>query len=53
MAKEDALEKLVTLEERMRAIKGTSLYDPTKATEMCLVPNMVILKKFRVLEFVK
>jgi len=53
MAKEDGLEKLVTLKERMRAIEGTSLYDPVKADEMCLVPNVVIPKKFRVLEFVK
>jgi len=37
----------------MRAIKWNNLYDPIKATEMCLMPNMVIPKKFRVPKFVK
>ena len=53
MVKENGLENLATLEERMRAIEGTNLYDPIKATEMCLVPNVVIPKKFRVPEFIK
>lgn len=50
---EDGLKKLAVIEERMRAIKWNNLYDPIKAAEMCLVPNMVIPKKFRVLKFVK
>jgi hypothetical protein len=50
---EDGLEKLAAIEERMRAIKWNNLYDPIKATEMCLMPNMVIPKKFRVPKFVK
>jgi hypothetical protein len=37
----------------MGAIERSSLYDLIKATKMCSVPNMVIPKKFRVLEFVK
>jgi len=53
MVKENGLENLVTLEERMRAIEGTNLYDPIKATKMCLVSNVVIPKKFRVPEFIK
>jgi hypothetical protein len=53
MIKEDDLKKLATLEQRMRAIERTSLYDLINATKMCLVPNMVIPKKFRVPEFVK
>jgi hypothetical protein len=32
----------------MRAFEGIRLYDPIKAAEMCLVPNVVIPKKFRV-----
>jgi len=44
MVKEDGLEKLVALEKKMRAFKGTNLYDPIKVVEMCLVPNMVIPK---------
>jgi hypothetical protein len=50
---EDGLEKLAALEERIRAIKGNNLYNPIKAIEMCLVPIIVIHKKFRVPEFVK
>jgi hypothetical protein len=42
IVKEDDLEKLATLEQRMRAFEGTSLYDLIKAAEMCLVHNMVI-----------
>jgi len=53
MVKENGLENLAILEERIRAIEGTNLYDPIKATEMCLVPNVVISKKFRVPEFIK
>jgi hypothetical protein len=37
----------------MRAIEGNNLYDPVKAAEMCLVPNVVIPKKSRVPQFVK
>jgi hypothetical protein len=47
------LEKWTALEDRVRAVEGNHLYDPVKAAEMCLVPNVVIPKKFRVLEFVK
>ena len=50
---ENGQEKLAALEERMKAIEGNSLYDPVKAAEMCLVPNVVIPRKFRVPEFVK
>jgi len=47
------LEKWAALEERVRAVEGNHLYDPVKAAEMCLVPNIVIPKKFRVPEFIK
>jgi hypothetical protein len=53
MVKEDGLNKLVALEQMMRAFEGIRLYDPIKAAKMCLVPNVVIPKKFRVPEFVK
>jgi hypothetical protein len=46
-------EEWTALEERIRAIEGIRLYDPIKAVEMCLVPNIVIPRKFRVPEFVK
>ena len=41
------------LEARIRAIEGADLYDPVKTVEMCLVPNVVVLKKFRILDFIK
>jgi hypothetical protein len=53
VVKEDGLDKRVALEQRPRAFEGTSLHDHIKAAEMCLVPNVVIPKKFRVPEFVK
>ena len=45
--------KMATLEARIRAIEGVDLYDPVRAAEMCLVPNVVVPKKFRVPEFIK
>jgi len=48
MVKEEGLEKWTALEERIRAVEGIRLYDPIKAVEMCLVPNIIIPKKFRV-----
>ena len=53
MIGDEGLEKWDALEERVRAVEGNNLYDPVKAAEMCLVPNIVIPKKFRVPEFVK
>jgi len=35
------------------AFEGSSLHDYMKAAEMCLVPNIVISKKFRVPKFIK
>ena len=34
-------------------MKGNDLSDPVRVVEVCLVPNIVIPQKFRVLEFVK
>jgi hypothetical protein len=53
MVKKDDLKKWAALEQRMKTFKGINLYDPIKVVEMCLVPNVVILKKFRALKFVK
>jgi len=44
---------MVALEQRPMAFEGTSLHDHIKVVKMCLVPNVVIPKKFRVLEFIK
>jgi len=53
MVKEEGLEKWIALEKRVRAVEGNHLCDLVKASKMCLVPNVVIPKKFRMLEFVK
>jgi len=53
MVEEKGLEKWTALEERIRAIEGNHLCDLVKAVNMCLVPNVVIPKKFRVPEFIK
>ena len=39
-------DKMVALEARIRAIEGVDLYDLVQAVEMCVVPNVVALKKF-------
>jgi hypothetical protein len=46
-------DKWTALEERLRAVEGNDLFDPIRAAEVCLVPNIIIPKKFRVPEFVK
>jgi len=46
-------DKWTTLEERLRTVEGNDLFDLVRVAEVCLVPNIVILKKFRVPEFVK
>ncbi|XP_073261632.1 uncharacterized protein [Populus alba] len=46
-------EKIAALEARIKVIEGVDLYDPVRAAKMCLVPNVVVPKKFRVPEFIK
>ena len=46
-------DKISTLEERLRAIEGNDWFDPTRAAEVCLVPNIVVPKDFMVPEFTK
>ena len=41
------------LEAKIRVTEGVDLYDPIWESEMCLVPNVVVPKKFRVPEFIK
>ena len=46
-------DKIEALEARLKVIEGVDLYDPVRAAEMCLVPNVVVAKKFCVHEFIK
>jgi hypothetical protein len=45
--------KIEALEARLKVIEGVDLYDSVRVVEMCLVPNVVVLKKFRVSKFIK
>jgi len=46
-------DKIEALEAIIRVIEGAYLDDLVRAVEMCLVPNVVVPKKFRVPEFIK
>jgi hypothetical protein len=46
-------DKLSALEERLRAVEGNDWFDPMRAAEVCLVPNIIVPKNFRIPEFVK
>ena len=46
-------DKWTALEERIRAVEGNDLSDQVRAAEVCFVPNIVITRKFRMLEFFK
>ena len=47
------LDKISTLEKRLRAVEGNNLIHLVIAAEVCLVPNIMVLKEFRVPDFVK
>ena len=47
------LSKISVLEERLRAVEGNNSIHPVIAAEVCLVPNIVVPKEFRVPDFVK
>jgi hypothetical protein len=46
-------DNIEALEARIKVIIGVDLYDLVQLIEMCLVPNMVVPKKFHVPEFIK
>jgi len=46
-------DNLSALEERLRLVKENDWYNPIRAAEICLVPNIVVLKDFKVPDFVK
>ncbi|KAA0063869.1 Gag-pro-like protein [Cucumis melo var. makuwa] len=48
-----AKQKLDVLEERLRAIEGNNVYGNIDATQLCLVPSLIIPTKFKVPEFDK
>jgi hypothetical protein len=45
--------RLSALEERLRAVEGNDWFDPMRAAEVCLVPNIIVPKNFRIPEFIK
>jgi hypothetical protein len=46
-------DKWVALEERLRAVEGNNLIHPVIVAKVCLVPNIMMPKEFRVLDFIK
>ncbi|TYK05098.1 CACTA en-spm transposon protein [Cucumis melo var. makuwa] len=46
-------QNLDVLEERLRAIKGTDVYENIDATQLCLVPGLIIPVKFKIPKFHK
>jgi len=46
-------DKLFALEERLWTIEGNDWFDPIRAAEVCLVPNITVLKDFRIPKFIK
>jgi hypothetical protein len=38
---------------RLRAVEGNDWFDPMRAVEVCLVPNIIVSKNFRIPEFIK
>jgi hypothetical protein len=45
-------DKLITLKERLRAVEGNNPTDHVLAIEVCLVPNIMVLKEFKVPSFI-
>lgn len=43
----------MALEEQLRPIEGSKAYGSIDQSELCLVSNVVVLKKFKILEFKK
>ena len=46
-------DKLCALEERLRAIEANYWFDPMRAAKVCLVPNVMVPKDFRIPDFIK
>jgi hypothetical protein len=47
------IDKMTVLKAKIRVIEEVDLYDPVRAAGMCMVPNLVVPKKFCVPEFIK
>jgi len=45
--------KMAMLEAKIKVVKGVDLYNLVQVVKMCLIPNMVLPKKFLVFEFIK
>ena len=45
--------KIFALEERLRAVEGNDWFNPMRASEVCLVPKIMVPKDFRIPKFIK
>jgi len=41
--------KWVALKEKLRVIEANNLFDPVQAAKICLLPNIIVPKEFRML----
>jgi len=46
-------DKWSVIKERLRAVEVNDMTDPIRVAEVCLVPNIMVVKEFRVLDFIK
>jgi len=46
-------DKLFALEVRLRVVEGNDWFNPMRAAEVCLLPNIVVPKDFRIPDFIK
>lgn len=49
----EVYDKYAKLEEIIKAIKGSNLYNPVKAAKICLISNVIVPKDFWELGFFK
>jgi len=47
------MDRLSLLEERLRTIEGTDPFDPTGPADMCMVPGIIIPRKYKIPDFEK
>jgi hypothetical protein len=46
-------DKWSVIKKRLRAVEVNDMTDPVRVAEVCLVPHIMVVKEFRVLDFIK
>lgn len=45
--------KWFVIKKRLRVVEENDMTDPVRVAEICLIPNIMVLKEFRVLDIIK